>query len=232
MKTKIKICGLKRPEDVEIINEVQPDYCGFVIDFPKSHRSIPHEEVEKLTAMIKGKPISVGVFVNAPAETVVKLLQSRVIRMAQFHGNEDDDYIKKIRYNTKAKLIKAFRIRSAQDLEAAKQSAADYVLLDNGTGTGEAFDWTLITDLGRPYFLAGGLNAENLPEAIHAFHPFAVDISSGVETDRLKDPDRIRRVMQIVRSTDRVGRREACRAVLCTSTLEEFSVSKKRKDKN
>ena len=196
-KTKIKICGLKRPEDIIYVNEAKPDYAGFIIEVPKSSRNVTEDQVRKLTAKLDPDIISVGVFVNAVPERVEKLLLEGTIHIAQLHGQEDEAYIKRIRKNTGHQVIKAFSVKTAQDIENALNSPADYILFDQGSGgTGRTFDWSLIPDIKRPFFLAGGLGADNLETAIRTIHPYAVDLSSSVETDGVKDRDKILEAVQ------------------------------------
>ena len=197
---KIKICGLRRPEDIEAVNFFQPDYVGFIVEFPKSFRSVTAEELNGLTAKLDKNITAVGVFVNAPEELPAQLLNEGIIGMAQLHGQEDEDYIRRLRKLTKKPLIKAFSVRSEDDIKNAVKSSADYILLDQGSGgTGKVFDWSLIQKMNRPFFLAGGIGPDNLERAIQEIHPYAVDLSSSVETDRWKDPEKIRQVVDIVR---------------------------------
>lgn len=197
---KIKICGLRRPEDIEAVNFFQPDYVGFIVEFPKSFRSVTAEELNGLTAKLDKNITAVGVFVNAPEELPAQLLNEGIIGMAQLHGQEDEDYIRRLRKLTKKPLIKAFSVRSEDDIKNAVKSSADYILLDQGSGgTGKVFDWSLIQEMNRPFFLAGGIGPDNLERAIQEIHPYAVDLSSSVETDRWKDPEKIRQVVDIVR---------------------------------
>ena len=187
-KTKIKICGLKCPEDIAYVNEAKPDYCGFIIEFPKSSRNVTGDQVRILIAELDKNIIPVGVFVNAAPERVEELLLDGTIRIAQLHGQEDDDYIRRIQKNTGSQVIKAFSVKAAQDIELALKSPADYILLDQGGGgTGQTFDWSLIPEIKRPFFLAGGLGADNLEQAVDTIRPYAVDLSSSVETDGVKD---------------------------------------------
>ena len=140
-KTKIKICGLKCPEDIAYVNEAKPDYCGFIIEFPKSSRNVTGDQVRILIAELDKNIIPVGVFVNAAPERVEELLLDGTIRIAQLHGQEDDDYIRRIQKNTGSQVIKAFSVKAAQDIELALKSPADYILLDQGGGgTGQTFD--------------------------------------------------------------------------------------------
>ncbi len=186
--TKIKICGLYRPCDIEYVNAAKPDWCGFIINFPKSHRSLTPERVRALRRGLDGAVTPVGVFVDQPVETVAELLNDGTISVAQLHGHEDAAYIAALRAAAPGHPVwKAFKVRGPEDLTAANASPADLVLLDNGRGTGETFDWSLAGGVTRPWLLAGGLTPENIPEAVRRLHPFGLDISSGVETDGKKD---------------------------------------------
>lgn len=196
---KVKICGLSRPADIEAVNQYQPDYAGFIINFPKSHRNCTPEQVQALHAQLSDSIPAVGVTVNQPLETVAALLEQGVIDIAQLHGQEDESYIDELKRRTGKPVWKAFRIRSADDLDAARTSSADMILLDNGYGTGETFDWTLVRDIGRPFILAGGLREDNIDDAAK-MQPDAMDISSGVETNRVKDPEKIRTLIERIRS--------------------------------
>ena len=198
-KTKIKICGLKCPEDIAYVNESKPDYCGFIIEFPKSSRNVTGDQVRILIAELDKNIIPVGVFVNAAPERVEELLLDGTIRIAQLHGQEDDDYIRRIQKNTGSQVIKAFSVKVAQDIELALKSPADYILLDQGGGgTGQTFDWSLIPEIKRPFFLAGGLGADNLEQAVDTIRPYAVDLSSSVETDGVKDRSKILEAVSLV----------------------------------
>ena len=184
--TKIKICGLRRREDILAVNEAKPDYCGFIIEFPSSFRSVTADEVRELVKELDPEIRPVGVFVNAPMELVRTLLDDGTLALAQLHGQEDESYIREL--------------KTAEDIEKALQSPADYILLDQGGGgTGKTFDWSLIPEIQRPFFLAGGIGASNLGQAIREIHPYAVDLSSSVETEKRKDPMKIRQVVDIVR---------------------------------
>lgn len=199
-KTKIKICGLRRREDILAVNEAKPDYCGFIIEFPSSFRSVTADEVRELVKELDPEIRPVGVFVNAPMELVRTLLDDGTLALAQLHGQEDESYIRELKTYTDKLIIKAFSIKTAEDIEKALQSPADYILLDQGGGgTGKTFDWSLIPEIQRPFFLAGGIGASNLGQAIREIHPYAVDLSSSVETEKRKDPMKIRQVVDIVR---------------------------------
>ncbi len=196
--TRIKLCGLRREEDIRTVNELRPDYIGFVFA-PKSRRAVSQETAAALKALLDPAIPAVGVFVDEAPETVASLLEDGIIDMAQLHGHEDAAYIARLRELTGRPLIRAFRIRTREDAEEAEQSPADHILLDAGAGDGKAFDWNLVSGVRRPYFLAGGLTPENAPEAVERLHPFALDVSSGIETDGLKDPEKMRRFVEAVR---------------------------------
>lgn len=199
-KAKIKICGLRRREDILAVNEAKPDYCGFIIEFPKSFRSVTVDEVRDLVKDLIQEIQPVGVFVDAPMELVRSLLDDGTLALAQLHGQENESYIRELKTYTDKPIIKAFSIKTAEDIEKALQSPADYILLDQGGGgTGKTFDWSLIPEIQRPFFLAGGIGAANLEQAIREIYPYAVDLSSSVETEKWKDPTKIRQVVDIVR---------------------------------
>jgi len=200
--TKIKICGLSRPEDIKAVNEARPDFAGFVIEVPKSRRNVSAGRVRDLAKGLAEQIQAVGVFVNASVELVAGLLNDGTLAMAQLHGNEDEAYIRELRQRTDKPLIQAFSIHTERDVERALQSSADYLLLDQGSGgTGRCFDWSLVPELGRPFFLAGGLGASNLSEAISQVKPWAVDLSSSLETEGRKDPAKIQAAVKLVRSS-------------------------------
>ena len=198
--TKIKICGLRRREDILAVNEAKPDYCGFIIEFPKSFRSVTADEVRNLVKDLLPEIQPVGVFVNAPMELVRSLLDDGTLALAQLHGQEDEAYIRELKIYTDKPIIKAFSIKTAEDIEEALKSPADYILLDQGNGgTGKTFDWSLIPEIRRPFFLAGGIGVANLEQAVRKIYPYAVDLSSSVETEKWKNPAKIRQVVDIVR---------------------------------
>ena len=196
--TKIKLCGLRREEDIRTVNELRPDYIGFVFA-PKSRRAVSRETAAALKALLDPAIPAVGVFVDEEPETVASLLEDGIIDLAQLHGHEDEAYIARLRELTGKPVIQAFRVRAREDAEAAERSPADYILLDAGAGDGKTFEWDLVSGIRRPYFLAGGLTPENAPEAVVRLRPFALDVSSGIETDGVKDPARMRRFVEAVR---------------------------------
>lgn len=199
--SKIKICGLKRPEDIQAANEIRPDFCGFVVEVERSSRCVTREQVRRLAEILDRQIRPVGVFADAPVELVAQLLEEGTLDMAQLHGNEDMAYIDKLRQHTGKAIIKAFSIRTSEDMENALACTSDYILLDHGTGgTGAGFDWSLTRSANRPFFLAGGLGPENLKKALEEINPWAVDLSSSLETNGYKDPDKMRAAVEIVRN--------------------------------
>ena len=207
---RIKICGMRREEDIDMANKFEPDYIGFV--FAESPRKVSYEQAKELSSKLNEDIIPVGVFVNEHMKLIVDLFKDGIIKMAQLHGDEDEDYIK----NLKAKsleqagieipVINAIVIKDDVDyndrLLEWRDSVSDYLILDSGKGSGKTFDWNLIDKSSEFFensiFLAGGLNSENLSSAIEEFNPFAVDLSSSVETDGFKDEEKIKEIMEIV----------------------------------
>ena len=197
-KTKIKMCGLRRPEDIEAVNELKPEYIGFVF-FPGSKRYVTPETAKALRAGLNPGIRAVGVFVDEKPETVAGLLEEGVIDIAQLHGHEDEAYLAELRKRTDKPLIRAFRIRSAEDAQQAQASTAEQILLDAGAGDGKTFDGSGLEAVTRPYFLAGGLNPDNVGGAVKSLKPYAVDVSSGVETEGYKDINKMRAFVRAVR---------------------------------
>lgn len=190
--TRIKICGLSRPCDVAFVNQARPDWRGFIINFPRSHRSVTPDQALALRRQLAPGIIPVGVTVDQPAEAVAALLRSGVVDVAQLHGKEDERYLASLRAMAPGHpLWKAFTLHTPGDLTAALASGADMILLDSGKGTGRTFDWSLLRGITRSFLLAGGLTPENIPRAVREVHPWGVDLSSGMETDRRKDRDKI-----------------------------------------
>ena len=186
--TKIKLCGMFRRADVGFVNEVKPDYCGFVLAEGFRRRILPEQAAEFRSILDPAIP-AVGVFVDNPCEEVISYLQRGVIQMAQLHGRESEEDICYIKAVTGKPVIKAVKVQSRYDVEAWLDSAADYLLFDGGTGSGKAFDWRALRGVDRDFFL----------EAMETVRPFGVDLSSGVETDGVKDPEKMRTVTALVR---------------------------------
>lgn len=196
--TKIKLCGLRRSEDILVANELKPDYIGFVFA-KKSRRYVSPSEVYRLKSMLAPGIEVVGVFVDESVDTVYEYLSRGIIDIAQLHGHEDDDYIRKLKALIDKPVIKALKVESKEDIEVANQSVADMVLLDGGAGDGKTWEWSLIKCIKRPYFLAGGLDESNIEEAVNVLKPYAVDVSSGIETDGVKHPGKMKRFVEKVR---------------------------------
>ena len=199
--TRIKFCGIRREEDVGYVNLVRPDYAGFVLA-PGFRRRVSAQEAGRLSSLLDEGIVPVGVFVDEPPENVARLLEDGTISIAQLHGMEDEEHLSRLRDLTSGTLMKCFRVSSRGDVEAASCCSADLVMLDSGTGTGKAFDWSLAEGLGRDFFLAGGLDPSNVGEAIKRMHPTAVDTSSGIETDGFKDYEKMEAFVKAVRSAD------------------------------
>ena len=199
---KIKLCGLTRPCDIEAVNELQPDYIGFVFA-KKSRRYVSPEKAEELKAMLAPGIQAVGVFVNEEPAQIAALLEAGTIDVAQLHGQESETEIRRLRELTDHPLIQAFRIDTEQDVERANASTADYVLLDSGAGgTGTVFDWDLLQAIRRPYFLAGGLDTENIGTVKAKLNPYGVDVSSGIETGGYKDKEKMTAFVAAARKED------------------------------
>lgn len=200
--TKIKLCGISREEDAAVVNALSPDYTGFVFA-RKSIRYVTEEQASNLRKILKPEIKTVGVFVKEAPEYVAELLKNGIIDVAQLHGGEDRDYVLNLRKYTTKPIFQAFRTDSAEDIEKANMSPADMVLLDAGDGgTGRPFDWTLPEGMKRPYILAGGLNTDNICEAIKRLRPYGVDVSTGIETDGKKDPEKMKLFVKLVRESE------------------------------
>ena len=196
--TKIKLCGMKRVVDIQCVNTLKPEFIGFIF-WPKSKRCVTPEEAAELKSILNPDIAAVGVFVDESPETAAKLLNDGIIDAAQLHGAEDEEYIRTLRSLTDKPLIKAFRVQGPEDLKRAAECSTDSILLDAGKGDGVTFDWELLNHISRPYFLAGGLDPENVRGAVDRFHPYAVDVSSGIETNGLKDADKMAAFVNAVR---------------------------------
>ena len=196
--TKIKLCGLSRIEDIEAANMLKPDFIGFVFA-SKSKRRVSHLKAAELKSKLNPETKAVGVFLDDDLDTVGALMNLGIVDMVQLHGSEDEEYIAKLRAITDKPIIKAFIINNENDVRLAEESSADYILLDGGKGEGRAFNWKLLEEIKRPFFLAGGLNADNAEAAVADLHPFAVDVSTGIETDGVKDKEKMTAFVAAVR---------------------------------
>ncbi len=209
MNTKIKICGLMTSKDIEAVNKSMPDYIGFV--FAKSKRHISDEHARQLKKMLSPEILAVGVFVNDTISHIAKLCREKTIDIIQLHGDESNEYIAALKQQTSVPIIRALRLKNKEESSQIYKSEADYFLFDsfdkNGAygGTGKALDVTLLPELIKPTFLAGGMEEANVQEIIKKYHPYAIDVSSSVETEGKKDPVKIERMIQTVR---KVGGRQ------------------------
>jgi phosphoribosylanthranilate isomerase len=191
---KIKICGLFRDEDIDAVNEALPDYAGFV--FAPSRRQVSEEEARRLRSRLSPQIIPVGIFVNAPPDTIARLYEADIIRAAQLHGTEDSAYLAGLRSRGALPLIKALTpFDLINPCWPERCAPANFLLFDAGRGSGATFDWRLFLAARviceTPSFLAGGISRDNIDQAI-ALNPFGIDISSGAESGGLKDREKIR----------------------------------------
>lgn len=204
---EIKICGIRRDEDIEIINKYKPEYIGFI--FAPTRRYVSPERAAELSAKLNGDTKTVGVFVNETPEKIREIVGTVKLDVVQLHGDENGEYIKNLGVN--CEIWKAIRIKDGDDIPDIK--GADKILLDKYTskeygGTGETFDWSKMRDTktNKPVILAGGLTKENVAEGIRIFNPVCVDVSSAVETDGVKDENKIREFIEVVRGIDEQNR--------------------------
>ncbi|WP_026393282.1 phosphoribosylanthranilate isomerase [Acetobacterium malicum] len=201
--TKIKICGLTRLADIAAVNAARPDYIGFV--FAKSKRQVDMETARALKQVLDPGIKAVGVFVNHPVAEISALAAAGIIDLIQLHGDEDEATVQLLQAQTGLPVIRALRISSPADI---KETAADYRLFDTYDpsqygGSGAAFNWDLLQGVSGDFFLAGGLNHSNIAAAIHQVRPYCVDLSSGVETDGVKDRDKIIEIVEMIRKINR-----------------------------
>ena len=193
---KIKICGLKRREDIEYVNKYQPDYIGFV--FAGKKRKLTYDQVVDLKKYLTSSIQVVGVFVNEDISFVEKLVKEHVIDLVQLHGQEDQKYIQALKEKVDVSIIKAIQIKNDDSFN--EHYDVDYYLYDHGTGgTGESFDWSMLKEVDKPVFLAGGINLLNVDDALKK-NVYALDVSSGVETDGFKDEKKIKKIVRRVRN--------------------------------
>lgn len=196
--SKIKLCGLRRLEDITYVNEARPDYIGFV--FAASRRQVGPSHARLLKERLDSSILSVGVFVNEKIDIIAELLNDGLIDIAQLHGREKNEDIIRLKELTGKPVIKAVAVIDESSIREWEGSAADLLLLDHGKGgTGQSFDWSMIPAVSIPYFLAGGISIKNVEQAV-ALHPFGIDISSGIETDGKKDRDKILEIVGRIRN--------------------------------
>lgn len=202
-RVKIKICGLTRLQDIAAVNLYLPDFIGFVFAPGSRRRVTPRQALllkEKLDPRIK----TVGVFTNETVPNIAALCEEGIIDLVQLHGDESAEFIRALKEQTPSSVIKAVRVRSKRQILQAQQLPCDLLLLDayregQYGGSGRTFDHSLIPPLQKAFFLAGGLNEGNIEQAVLASRPFAVDISSGVETNGVKDEKKIGRIIAAIR---------------------------------
>lgn len=201
---KIKMCGLRRPDDIIYANEYLPDYIGFV--FAESRRKVSGEEAKNLGAQLDPFIKKVGVFVNEPVRSLITISKQAGLDIIQLHGDEGEEYIKEVKHETGKELWKAVRVRMVKDIQEAQRLPADKLLLDSFSeesygGTGKVMDFAVLdqADIRKPYFIAGGLTVENLPEILKKAEPYGIDISSGIEIEGVKDREKMLKVIQCVR---------------------------------
>ncbi|MGN0035284.1 MAG: phosphoribosylanthranilate isomerase [Coriobacteriales bacterium] len=206
---RIKTCGMSRDEDVDAVNEARPDLVGFIVDVPRSRRTVTPGRFSRLAGRVEvgtvgetGACVRVGVFVDEPLCNLTQIvLQTarRSIDVVQLHGHEDDAYVDELHERTGIGVIQAFQLHEEQDARRAQASHADLVLLDSGQGSGTAFDWSYARLVDRPFLLAGGLAPLTIARAVAEVHPWGVDLSSGLESGVHKDPAKIRAAVEAVR---------------------------------
>ena len=199
--TKIKLCGIQRYEDIDVVNELLPDNIGFVFA-KKSKRFISYDMAKSLKKRLDKRVKAVGVFVNESIENIIYLVRNDIIDLIQLHGDEDREYIRKLKNYVNTPVIKAFRIKSKSDINNLYKEGSDFILLDAGAGDGKTLDESILKDFKDDYFLAGGLSPDNIYEKITALHPFGVDVSSGIETGGKKDADKMRKFVKLVREVE------------------------------
>lgn len=199
--TKVKICGLKEQQHVQAAIEAGTDAIGFV--FAPSKRQVSIQQAQQLAKHVPDGVLKIGVFVNPSAEELRTAVESVPLDFVQYHGEESPEFIRQQGYPA----IKALSVRDVEDVQAAANYDVDYYLFDApGTdfkgGSGHTFDWTLLEMVGisrEQLILAGGLQAANIEEAVSLVSPFMVDVSSGVETDGVKDITKITAFIQAVK---------------------------------
>ena len=195
--TKIKICGLKTPADIESVNRFGADFIGFVFVEGRK-RYIAPSYAKTLRAQVKDGIKVCGVFADEDKSKVIAIAEEVGLDYIQLHGEEDDEYIAYVKRHCDIPVIKAFTPQSAADIITFENCPADLLLYDSGQGSGKVFGWEILKDSKRPFLLAGGLNPDNCTKAL-AIHPYGLDVSSGVETDGVKDPAKIEKFIKNVR---------------------------------
>ena len=206
---KIKTCGLFREEDINYANELKPDYIGFV--FAESKRKVGVEKASDLKKKLDKEIKSVGVFVNDNLDFILNLIKDKIIDIVQLHGNEDNNFLDNLKTKTNAKIIKFIPVENAESILNSLNILSDFILLDNlKGGVGKTFNWNYLKEafelnnnlkknFNEKYFLAGGLNKENIGEALK-FNPYCVDLSGGLETNGIKDYEKMKYIINITKN--------------------------------
>ncbi len=202
--TKIKICGMQRIEDIQYVNKYRPDYAGFILS-EGFGRTVVLNTFCKLDSYLDKDIKRVGVFVNEPIENILKYYAEK-LNVIQLHGNEDREYIERLKSLCRCEIWKAVRAKTPEDIINAEKLGADRLLIDSyvkgkvgGTGTKADFNIIKTAAPQDKFMLAGGLDKNNILSAIDELHPYGVDLSSSVETNGFKDKEKIREIISIVR---------------------------------
>ena len=212
---KVKMCGISKVETIPAVVEAKPDYMGLV--FAPSKRQVTVEQAEILVEELHKQCINhydtkvvktVGVFVNETLDNLVRIADTANLDAVQLHGDEDEAFIQSLKERTNVEVWKAIQIRTAADTEKWIDSSADMLLFDayhkdERGGTGEVFDWSSLDAFERPFMLAGGIDSTNVARAIRTVRPYGIDISSGIETNGMKDDKKITAFTKIVKSIGR-----------------------------
>lgn len=205
---KIKLCGMMRCEDIAYANEAMPDYIGFIFANGR-RRTVTKEHAAKMKAMLSPKIKSVAVFLDNDINDVIDIANSGIADLIQLHGSEDISYLEKLRkaIPSDMPIIKAFSVKSEEDVKRAYMFPSDYLLLDNGNGgTGKAFSWELLGEgPSKQVFLAGGISTENIADAVK-LSPYCIDVSSGAETNGVKDREKMLALVKAVRFNNQQGK--------------------------
>jgi indole-3-glycerol phosphate synthase/phosphoribosylanthranilate isomerase len=216
---KVKMCGISKVETIPAVVEAKPDYMGLV--FAPSKRQVTVDQAKTLVEELHKQYTkrynngaeqsnndeikTVGVFVNETLDNLVSIATETNLDAVQLHGDEDEAFIQSLKERTNVEVWKAVQIRSAADAEAWIDSSADMLLFDayhkdERGGTGEVFDWSCLDEFERPFMLAGGIDSTNVARAIRTVRPYGIDISSGIETEGVKDDEKIKAFTNIVRT--------------------------------
>lgn len=201
MATELKFCGMRREADILAANACLPDYIGFVFA-AGARRAVTPETARELRAKADPRILAVGVFADQSPAYIAELAAMVPLDVIQLHGSESEVMVEEIRRRTGKPVWRAFQVTAPAVLTAAAETGADGILLDSGKGSGKTFAWEWLRDFSRPYMLAGGLDIENVGEAIKTFSPRGVDVSSALETDGKKDPEKMRAFAEAVRRAD------------------------------